>query len=192
MYLLDRELKKRDDYLVLKISFEGIDAPTYADPAGFIKAFLEMLKDKFLFLKENRFAGFIDQHLLTTATMPELSRLISQLVKAIDLNTVLMIDEVDKSTNNQLFLDFLGMLRTKYLKRSEGEDYTFHSVILAGVHDVKTLKIKIRAGDEEKLNSPWNIAVDFDVDLSLFPGEIASMLEDYAANRDVKIDIPFF
>ncbi len=192
MYLLDRELKKWDDYLVLKISFEGIDAPTYADQTAFIKAFLEMLKDKFLFLKEKRFAEFVDQHVSSTRTMPELSRLITQLVRTIDLNTVLMIDEVDKSTNNQLFLDFLGMLRTKYLKRSEGEDFTFHSVILAGVHDVKTLKIKIRAGDEEKLNSPWNIAVDFEVDLSLFPDEIASMLEDYAKNRDVKIDIPFF
>ena len=192
MYLLDRELKKWDDYLVLKISFEGIDAPTYADQTAFIKAFLDMLKDKFLFLKENRFAEFINSHVPAARTMPELSRLIAQLVKTIGLKTVLMIDEVDKSTNNQLFLDFLGMLRTKYLKRSEGEDYTFHSVILAGVHDVKTLKIKIRAGDEEKLNSPWNIAVDFDVDLSLFPGEIASMLEDYRENRDVKMDIPFY
>jgi hypothetical protein len=192
IYLLDRELKKRDDYLALKISFEGIDALTYADQAGFIKTFLEMLKDKFLFLKENGLAEFIDQHISSIKTMPDLSRLLTQLVKTINLNTVLIIDEVDKSTNNQLFLDFLGMLRTKYLKRSEGEDYTFHSVILAGVHDVKTLKIKIRSGDEETFNSPWNIAVDFDVDLSLFPAEIASMLDDYMEKRVIKIDIPFF
>jgi hypothetical protein len=41
-------------------------------------------------------------------------------------------------------------------------------------------------------NSPWNIAVDFEVELCLFPNEIAAMLEDYSAERKVKIDIPFF
>ena len=45
---------------------------------------------------------------------------------------VLMIDEVDKSSNSQLFLSFIGMLRDKYLARNEGEDSWFLSVILAG------------------------------------------------------------
>jgi hypothetical protein len=84
------------------------------------------------------------------------------------------------------------MLREKYLRRNQGKDHTFHSAILAGVHDIKTLKAKIRHGQEKRLNSPWNIAVDFDVDLSLFPDEIASMLTDYAEDRNVTIDIPFF
>jgi len=35
---------------------------------------------------------------------------------------VLMVDEVDKSSNNQLFLDFLGMLRTEYLGRNQGKE----------------------------------------------------------------------
>lgn len=192
MYLLDRELSKRPDYLVLKISFETIDAPTYTDQTVFIKTFLEMLKDKFLFLEEDHLAGVIDQHLFSTRTMAELSRVLTRLMKAIDRHTVLMIDEVDKSANNQLFLDFLGMLRSKYLKRSEGEDITFFSVVLAGVHDVKTLKTKIRDGEKTVLNSPWNIAVDFDIDLSLTIDEIASMLKDYAEERSVTVDIPFF
>lgn len=188
MYLLDQEIRKRDDYLVLKISFEGIDAPTYARQERFIKTFLEMLKDKFLFLQREEAARFIDHGAEATRSMADLSRLVSQMVKTINLKTVLMIDEVDKSANNQLFLDFLGMLRTKYLKRSEGEDHTFHSVILAGVHDVKTLKMKIRGGDQEKFNSPWNIALDFKVDLSLFPEEIMPMLDDYAGTEDVGMD----
>ena len=83
-----------------------------------------------------------------------------------------MIDEVDKSSNNQLFLSFLGMLRNKYLLRNEGKDYTFHSVILAGVHDVKNLKVKIRPEEEQKYNSPWNIASDFEVDMSFSKEEI--------------------
>jgi len=52
-----------------------------------------------------------------------------------------MIDEVDKSSNNQLFLSFLGMLRSKYLMRNEGEDHTFQSVILAGVNNQYPLKM---------------------------------------------------
>ncbi|MCP4151667.1 MAG: AAA family ATPase [bacterium] len=189
LYLLDRELRKHEDYLALKLSFEGIDAPTYAKQESFIKTFLEMLVDKFLYLEEKRFAELISPHVSSTLTMAELSRLITRLVKTVGLNTVLIIDEVDKSSNNQLFLDFLGMLRTKFLQRSEGEDETFHSVILAGVHDVKTLKAKIHPGESEKLNSPWNIAVDFNVDLSFAAREIVPMLEEYSQAEKVKIDI---
>jgi hypothetical protein len=73
---------------------------------------------------------------------------------------------VDKSSNNQLFLSFIGMLRNKYLQREVGKDYTFKSVILAGVYDVKSLKLKLRNEEEARYNSPWNIAVDFKVDMS--------------------------
>ncbi len=93
-----------------------------------------------------------------------------------------MIDEVDKSSNNQLFLSFLGMLRNKYLLRNMGKDYTFYSVILAGVHDVKTSKVKIRPDEEHKYNSPWNIASDFDVDMSFSSKEIVTMIDDYVEN----------
>ena len=101
-----------------------------------------------------------------------------------------MIDEVDKSSNNQIFLHFLGMLREKYLQRNEGQDYTFQSVILAGVHDVKTLKLKICPDAEQKYNSPWNIAVDFTVDLSFNADEIATMLRDYQQEAGTAMDIP--
>lgn len=193
MYLLDRALKEREDYIVLKISFEAIDAPTYSKQERFITAFLDMLKESFIFLGKDDLAEFIIRGIPTAKTMRDLSKLITGLVRKTAVKTVLMIDEVDKSSNNQLFLDFLGMLRTKYLKRSEGEDITFHSVILAGVHDVKTLKTRIpSAGEKIKFNSPWNIAVDFKIDLSLFPGEIATMLMDYSKDKGIAVDISRF
>ena len=34
---------------------------------------------------------------------------------------------MDKSSNNQLFLSFIGMLRNKYLAREIEEDFTFKS-----------------------------------------------------------------
>ena len=67
-------------------------------------------------------------------------------------------DEVDKSSDNQIFLSFLGLLREKYLKCQQGKDVTFHSVILAGVYDIKTLKLKLYPQEESKYNSLWNIA----------------------------------
>ncbi|HLP59204.1 MAG TPA: hypothetical protein VK186_10260, partial [Candidatus Deferrimicrobium sp.] len=125
--------------------------------------------------------------------MDSLGVRISELVEKTGKKIVLIIDEVDKSSNNQLFLDFLGMLRNKYLKRDEPGQPTFHSVILVGVHDVRSLKAKIKKKDEEpKFNSPWNIAVDFKVNLSFSANEIRSMLEVYSKEEQVTLDIPFF
>jgi hypothetical protein len=101
---------------------------------------------------------------------------------------VLLIDEVDKSSNNQLFVNFLAMLREKYLAQLEGLDKTFYSIVLVGVHDVKTLKWKLRPEDEKKFNSPWNIAADFKVDMNFYPPEIIPMLEEYATEKTVKMD----
>lgn len=84
------------------------------------------------------------------------------------------------------------MLRSKYLLRNEGTDYTFCSVILAGVHDVKSLKLKLRPDDERKYNSPWNIASDFDIDMSFSNTEISTMLQSYIDYKKVKLDKKFF
>ena len=92
---------------------------------------------------------------------------------------VLMIDEVDSASNNQVFLDFLAQLRGYYLEREARGTVTFQSVILAGLYDIKSLKAKIRPDDAQKTNSPWNIAADFDVDMSFSQADIAGMLEEY-------------
>lgn len=88
-----------------------------------------------------------------------------------------MIDEVDSATNNQVFLDFLAQLRAYYIDRDIQP--TFQSVILVGVYDVKNFRRKIRPDDEHKMNSPWNIAADFNVDMSFSRSEIAGMLYEY-------------
>ena len=102
---------------------------------------------------------------------------------------LLLIDEVDKSSNNQLFISFIGMLRELYLMRDkQGMDFTFHSVVLAGVYDIKNLKLKLRPDAEKKYNSPWNIASDFNVDMTFHPEEIAQMLNDYANETHTSVD----
>jgi len=114
-----------------------------------------------------------------------------------DKKVVLMIDEVDKTSNNRVFLHFLGMLRDKFLSRKNRKDYTFHSVILAGVYDIKNIKLKMMnegtyepSTEENKIyNSPWNIAVNFNVDMSFGPHEIATILREYEAEHTIGLDI---
>ena len=77
--------------------------------------------------------------------MRSLGTKISNLCRKCGKKVVLMIDEVDKSSDNQIFLSFLGLLREKYLKCQQGKDVTFHSVIFAGVYDIKTLKLKLQS-----------------------------------------------
>ena len=94
-----------------------------------------------------------------------------------------MIDEVDSATNNQVFWDFLSQLRNGYLNRADKGIPAFHSVILAGVTDVKHLKAKIRPDAVHKGISPWNIATDFTIDMSLSADGIQGMLDEYETDH---------
>jgi hypothetical protein len=178
-----------DKYLVLRASFEGLGETAFSSEEEFVSAFIDIIHTC---LERAGVGGDI----LDIWDDPEQDRRIRKLPrKIIDLITsfdrpiVLMIDEVDKSANNRLFLDFLGMLRDMYLNRNEGIAQAFHSVILAGVHDIKNLRAKIRPDSEHAYNSPWNIAASFDVDMSFAPDEISSMLAEYEADYHTGMDI---
>lgn len=54
---------------------------------------------------------------------------------------VLIIDEVDKSSDNQIFVTFLGMLRDMYQARQKYDKPAFQTVILAGGHDIRHLRL---------------------------------------------------
>ena len=98
-----------------------------------------------------------------------------------------MIDEVDSASNNQVFVEFLALLRKYYLNRDETP--IFHSVILAGVYDIKNLKLKLRPESEHQYNSPWNIAAKFKIDMSFSADQIAAMLEEYESDYHTGMDI---
>lgn len=192
IYMLNRFLKASGKYFPIKMSFEGIGSDSYKSEAAFIEAFLPRLKWMFEMAGQKELTAFVEKDGAGVDSISKLDIWFSKLVMKIGKPVVLMIDEVDKSCNNQLFLDFLGMLRDKYLKRIQGEEPTFHSVILAGMHDVKSLKVKVRPEDDAKYNSPWNIAIDFKVELGFSTGEIAAMLESYAKEKHVEIDFPYY
>ena len=185
--LLTRELKK--DYIVIPISFEGFGAEVFSDEKAFIETFMRRCYQRIpASMKKERFA-----ELFTDAgSVPNLAALgdrIVEITETAPAPMILVIDEVDKSSNEQLFLDFLGMLRDKYNDRLLYHSSTFYSVILVGVHDVKNLKLKLRQEDQRMLNSPWNIAAAFDIDMSFSAEEIETMLEEYEREHHTGMNI---
>jgi len=188
LFLLRQLLLDRGDYLPVKMSFEGFDDTQFATPKAFCYSFLLGLGNEYTIEEFGYSSLFLDK-MKKTDTFQELSLVLRNIFTKIPQKVVLMIDEVDKSTNNELFLHFLGMLRDKYLDTSNGLDVTFHSVILAGVNDIKTLKQKIRPDAAKQYNSPWNIAADFKIDMSFSPAEIETMLADYVSETGIQMDI---
>ena len=182
---LRRELLGR--YLVISISFEGLGDIIFSDEQLFCQTFLKNCARAIRFIDRDNSNKLLKYYKEVT-NLDNLSDYISKFIEECNKEVILIIDEVDKSSNNQLFLNFLGLLRNKYLQREEGYDITFKSVILAGVYDIKNLKLKLRPDEERKYNSPWNIAVPFNVDMSLSEKGIESMLEEYKNDRKIELD----
>jgi hypothetical protein len=187
--LMEQRLRQSGAYAVFSISFAGIGDAAFESEPNFCDKFIALLAAEAKYGAQE-LAPWLAEQRQHANDIGELSDIISSLAEKAGKDMVLFIDEVDKSSNNQLFISFLGMLRDKYLIAKLGKGLTFHSVILAGVHDVKTLKAKLRADEEAKQNSPWNIAAEFKVTMSLLPHEIVPMLEDYAQERGVALDAP--
>lgn len=185
LYTLAEQLRKTDDYIVLNTSFEGIGDIVFTDERIFSEGFVKILA-KYASVYMPQTEKWLRRTAPKIQSLKQLDEMITEFVKKTDKKVVLMIDEVDKSSNNQLFISFLAMLRNKYLERNIFK--TFHSVVLAGLHDIKTLKLKIRPDVEQKYNSPWNFAVEYMVDMNLQPAEIKPMLEEYAADKGVKMN----
>lgn len=181
-------------YAVISIDFQGLGDASFKTEESFCNGLIKLI------LEENDYGlveiptnirtgmesfvavGHLDNKL------NDLLKLFRSWCKASEKAVVLMIDEVDSATNNQVFLDFLAGLREGYINRDTKNMPAFQSVILAGVTDVKHLKSKIRDGDQHKINSPWNIAADFDIDMSLSEKGIQGMLDEYEADHHTGMD----
>jgi len=178
LFLLEEALA--DEYFVIRLSFEGQDS--YFESLDHFSNGLRRELQERIGRVSPTLAGVWEEQ-TTDADDPlyYLRRKISELCRASEKPIVLMIDEVDKATNYQVFNAFLGLLRNMYLDRKQAP--AFQSVILAGVTDIKNLKRKIRPEEHAGVNSPWNIAADFTVDMSFSAPEIAGMLGDYEADH---------
>ena len=185
LYTLKTMLQQSGEYIVFNTSFEGISDKNFEDEARFAPTFVKLLA-KSVQSYDPAMAEALREKVPTISDLDDLDYFITDFTSKADKKVVVLIDEVDKSSNNQLFVSFLAMLRNKYLDRMQNK--TFQSVVLAGVHDVKSLKLKLRPDAEQKYNSPWNIAIDFEVDMNLNPSEIKPMLADYGHEKGVNMD----
>ena len=188
-------LRLADEYLCLWISFEGLGDVEFASEEAFCMTFMDMVQKAFRLtaLKDDKdyIARWVNPE---AGSFRKLDAHISAMCEGRKI--LLMIDEVDRTSANRIFLHFIGMLRDKYIRRDTGEA-TFHSVILVGVYDIRNIKLKLinegvykpAAAEGKLLNSPWNIAAPFTVDMSFNPVEIATMLRQYEADYETGMDI---
>jgi hypothetical protein len=189
LWQLDNELVKLG-YTVAHISFEGIGDEPFENAKSFCESLLRQIT------KELKSGGAKDYSVWekhNVKTFEDLDDFLNTVCKGKKI--VLIIDETDKTSNNLVFLRFIGMLRDKYLLRKNGRAFTFQSVILCGVYDIKNLKLKmVKAGThqlqdgEKRINSPWNIAADFEIDMSFSAPEIATMLNEYEKEHQTGMD----
>lgn len=190
-------LKKALDpeYTVFSISFEGMSDSSFSSLERCGQAFFEKIRvladneeisslntSTYRFIKKITKSGLFGIKI----TSENLSQIISKFCLSNKKPIVIIIDEVDQAGNHDAFIKFLGVLRDKYLNRETRP--TFHSVILAGVYDVKNLKLKMRPNEEHQYNSPWNIAAPFEICMELHEDGIRGMLEDYEADHHTGMD----
>ena len=176
-----------NDYIVVSMDFQGLSTENFKTEMTFVKAFTSAFLETLEFSDYQNAFKSAKENLIAITDMTDLFRKLFYVFKSIEKKFVLIIDEVDQASNNQVFLDFLALLRMNYLKRHKR--ITFQSVILAGVHDIRNLRQKIRPDAEHRHNSPWNIASSFNVDMSFSPQDIAGMLEQYENDYHTGMDI---
>ncbi len=142
---LERYLKEK--YTVLALDFQLMGTGDFADEATFVRVFAGTVLDALSLAEpdgrdelQKPLAQIVDKR--TGSSLNELFVRLSRMCAISSKPIVLMIDEIDSASNHQVFLDFLAQIRGYYLKRDKMP--TFHSVILAGVYDIKNLKLKLR------------------------------------------------
>ena len=177
----------KGEYFVLSLDFQLMGTKDFSDEVIFANSFR---KDIAMALED------VEEQTITlprTASdggaygLKELFIDLSKMCGNSPRPVVLMIDEVDSAGNNQVFIDFLAQLRGYYLKRDKRP--IFHSVILAGVYNIKNLKLKLRPESEHQYNSPWNMAADFKINMSFSIEQIASMLNEYETEHCTGMDV---
>jgi len=181
----------KNGYLVARISFEGVGDTPFESEQNFCQNIIDQISRAINRTNPEYAGAWIND---SVKTYKDLDFFLNEVCK--DKKVVLIIDETDKTSNNLIFLRFIGMLRDKYLERDNPKRATFQSVILAGVYDIKNLKVKLTQkglcqlqDGEKRINSPWNIAVNFDIDMSFSSPEIATMLLEYEKDNKIGMDI---
>ncbi len=167
----------QDEYAVLNLDFQGLGAASFETEQTFCRSFAGKVLEKEMYGKLELPEGMKEAFREFTTRGDSASSLAD------------LFDEVDNASNSDVFVDFLAQLREGYIARDAAEEPAIHSVVLAGVTDIRYLKRKIRDDSQAGMNSPWNIAAQFDLDLSLQVEGIQGMLSEYEADHQTGMDV---
>lgn len=185
----------QDRFGVLLLDFQRMRRSSFADEPTFCKSLAQMLLRLVTNKRQpvaavaveplERLLGQIDKE--PRFAMDALLDALHEICELAAVPLVLIIDEVDGATHHAVFIEFLAQLRADYLAREHLA--VFQSVILAGVYDIKHVRDKIRDDSEHAVNSPWNIAHNFDARMSFSAQDVAGMLADYEADHHTGMDV---
>ena len=186
-----KEHLEEQGYAVFSISFEGMSDSAYDSLETLLYESVNLMTLPLRWIGIPNLVGDSSLQLVKTVdnchgaiSMVDFRNLVASLCSR--NRAVLIIDEVDQAGNYPTFIKFLGLLRSMYLSRDQMP--TFQSVVLAGVYDIKNLKLKMRPDDQHQYNSPWNIAAPFDTDMSLHTDGIAEMLAEYKQDHQLDFE----
>lgn len=181
-----------EDYVVVSLDFQMMSQSDFEKESSFSEAFAREVLEEIANIEE--VSVEIITRLQRLADGKEGKGRLAELFQCLNAwcgqskkPIVMLIDEVDSAQNNQVFLDFLAQLRGAYINRDKRP--AFQSVILAGVYDVKNIKQRLRPDGEHRVNSPWNIAADFLLDMNFSVKDISGMLAEYESDYQTGMDI---
>lgn len=196
-----------EDYNIINLDFQGFSYDDFKSEQSFIIDFSRQIllcTDNLPADIEKEFEQYSNKK-MDNLTLSVLFISLLKLCKKSQKKIVLIIDEADSATNNQVFLDFLAQLRFYYLRRKKTA--TFQSVILACVYDIRIIRQNspwnMREGNESneclhsfddcprdhRMLAFYDIAADFDVDMSFSPEDISGMLAQYEDDHHTGMNI---
>ncbi len=185
--------KLQENYVVFSLSFERMGETEFGTDDALAYNFLDKMRKMLRVAKNaNDYVRNSIKKVVEDNSEKSLIRFsflddfFTDLCDNSDKPIVVIIDEVDSASNYESFIKLLRLLREKYLIREQIP--TFQSVILAGVYDIKNLKLKVRPDSDHQYNSPWNIAVAYTTDMSLPTDGIRQMLQEYESDHHSGMD----
>lgn len=104
----------RKDYNVISLDFQGISYADFKTEQSFVAAFSRQMLVAVEILPDDVKEQLTMYATGTVATLSMLFTSLLSLCRNSEKNIVLIIDEVDSATNNQVFIDFLSQLRFYY------------------------------------------------------------------------------
>ncbi|MDR2752528.1 MAG: ATP-binding protein [Clostridiales bacterium] len=182
------------EYIFLAISFKNYDASYNTDEKAFCDFIRTQLHKAFKLKRTSLSKASQDVFFSVyddSKPRPPLSKLIDAMLRMRSESrqrVVLALDDMDAAKDSETFPHFLGMLSYGLPSRTATLWGALKCLILVSVADLKSFTFNTDPRNQPKICSA---AVPFEHDMSLPPGEILEMIEEYKDDHRLKFDTPY-